>query len=162
MTRTDSEAPNPADQRRHRRHLRLSRNGHRTDPVGLAAAHPGNLDNWDSLYIDRLAVARRIITFDNAGVGGSSAATPPTIEQLAHDALAYVTAMGLEHVDILGYSIGSFVAQEMAPIPPDVLHKLVLASSAPKGTAGMHGWAPEVIDAVGKARSDSDGCLRVF
>jgi pimeloyl-ACP methyl ester carboxylesterase len=81
---------------------------------------------------------------------------------MAHDALAYVTAMGLEYVDVLGYSIGSFVAQEMALIRPDLVHKLVLAASAPKGATGMHGWAPEVIDAVGKPGTNPDGYLRVF
>jgi pimeloyl-ACP methyl ester carboxylesterase len=83
---------------------------------------------------------------------------------MAHDALAYLTAMdlGLGQVDILGYSIGSFVAQEMALVRPDLIRKLVLASSAPKGAAGMHGWAPEVIGAVGKPGSDPDGYLRVF
>src|SRR5207249_3247912 len=63
---------------------------------------------------------------------------------------------------ILGYSVGSFVAQEMALIRPDFARKVVLASSAPRGAAGMHGWAPEVIDAVGKPGTDPDGYLRVF
>jgi pimeloyl-ACP methyl ester carboxylesterase len=122
----------------------------------------GNLDNWDPALVDSLAVNRRVITFDNTGVGGSSGVTPPTIERMAHDALAYVAAMDLEHIDILGYSIGSFVAQEMALIRPDLVRKLVLASSAPKGAAGMHGWAPDVIGAVGKPGTDPDGYLRVF
>jgi pimeloyl-ACP methyl ester carboxylesterase len=58
---------------------------------------------------------------------------------MAHDALAYLTAIGLEQIDLLGYSIGSFVAQEIALVRPDLVHRLVLASSAPKGAAGMHG-----------------------
>jgi pimeloyl-ACP methyl ester carboxylesterase len=65
-------------------------------------------------------------------------------------------------VDVLGYSIGSFVAQELALTRPDLVHKLVLASSAPKGAAGMHGWAPAVINAVGKPGTDPDGYMRVF
>jgi pimeloyl-ACP methyl ester carboxylesterase len=81
---------------------------------------------------------------------------------MAHDAIAFATAMGLDQVDLLGYSIGSFVAQEMALIRPGLMHKVVLASSAPKGAAGMHGWAPEVIEAVGKRGTDPDGYLRVF
>jgi pimeloyl-ACP methyl ester carboxylesterase len=162
MTRTYSEAPNQAISAANGVTYAYREMG--TGPVSLVLLQHfrGNLDNWDPALVDSLAVDRRVITFDNAGVGGSSAATPPTIEQMAHDALAYVTAMGLEHVDILGYSIGSFVAQEMALVRPDLVHKLVLASSAPKGAAGMHGWAPEVIDAVGKPGSDPDGYLRVF
>jgi pimeloyl-ACP methyl ester carboxylesterase len=131
-------------------------------PLVLLQHFRGNLDNWDPALVDSLAVNHRVITFDNAGVGGSSGTTPSTIEQMAHDGLAYVMAMGLEKVDILGYSIGSFVAQEMALIRPDLVHKLVLASSAPKGADGMHGWTPEVIGAVGKPGSDPEGYLRVF
>jgi pimeloyl-ACP methyl ester carboxylesterase len=131
-------------------------------PLVLLQHFRGNLDNWDPALIDSLAVDRRVITFDNAGVGGASGATPSTIEQMAYDALACVTAMGLEQVDILGYSIGSFVAQEITLIRPDLVQKLVLASSAPRGAAGMHGWAPEVISAVGKPGTDPDGYLRVF
>src|SRR6516165_1430910 len=131
-------------------------------PLVLPQHFRGNLDNWDPALVDSLAVERRVIAFDNTGVGGSSGATPATFEQMAHDALAYLTAMDLEQVDILGYSIGSFVAQEMALIRPDLVHKLVLASSAPRGAVGMHGWAPEVIGAVGKPGSDPEGDLRVF
>jgi pimeloyl-ACP methyl ester carboxylesterase len=131
-------------------------------PLILLQHFRGNLDNWDPALIDSLAADRRVITFDNAGVGGSSGATPATIEQMAHDALAYLMAMALDHVDVMGYSIGSFVAQEMALIRPDLIHKLVLASSAPKGAPGMHGWAPEVLDAIGKPGTDPDGYLRVF
>jgi pimeloyl-ACP methyl ester carboxylesterase len=103
----------------------------------------GNLDNWDPALVDSLAADRRVIAFDNTGVGASSGATPATFEQMAHDPLAYLTAMGLEQLDIMGYSIGSFVAQEIALSRPDLVHKLVLASSAPKGAVGMHGWAPQ-------------------
>jgi pimeloyl-ACP methyl ester carboxylesterase len=131
-------------------------------PLVLLQHFRGNLDNWDPALVDSLAVERRVTAFDNAGVGGSSGTTPNTFEQMARDAIAYVTAMGLDQVDILGYSIGSFVAQEMALIRPDLAHKVVLASSAPKGATGMHGWAPEVIGAVGKRGTDPDGYLRVF
>ncbi|HLN16306.1 MAG TPA: alpha/beta hydrolase [Acidimicrobiales bacterium] len=162
MTRTYSEAPNQASSAANGVTYAYREMGTGPVPLVLLQHFRGNLDNWDPALVDGLAVDRRVITFDNAGVGGSSAATPPTIEQMAHDALAYVAAMGLERVDILGYSIGSFVAQEMALVRPDLVHKLVLASSAPKGAAGMHGWAPEVIDAVGKPGSDPDGYLRVF
>jgi pimeloyl-ACP methyl ester carboxylesterase len=131
-------------------------------PLVLLQHFRGNLDNWDPALIDRLAADRQVVTFDNAGVGGSSGNTPLTIEQMTYDAIAYITAMGMEKVDLLGYSIGSFVAQQMALIRPDLIHKVVLASSAPEGAVGMHGWAPEVIDAVGKPGTDPDGYLRVF
>ena len=131
-------------------------------PLLLLQHFRGNLDNWDPALVDSLSVDRRVIAFDDAGVGGSSGTTPNDFEEMAHDVIAYATAMGLEQIDILGYSIGSFVAQEMALIRPGLVRKVVLASSAPKGAAGMHGWAPEVIEAVGKPGTDPDGYLRVF
>ena len=131
-------------------------------PLVLLQHFRGNLDNWDPALVDSLAVERRVTAFDNAGVEGSSGTTPNTFEQMARDVIAYVTAMGLDQVDILGYSIGSFVAQEMALIRPDLVRRVVLASSAPKGATGMQGWAPEVIGAVWKRGTGPVGYLRVF
>jgi len=68
---------------------------------------------------------------------------------MSRDALAFAEALGLAHVDLLGFSIGSFIAQEMALARPAFIRKMILASSAPKGVSGMHGWAPWVIEAVG-------------
>src|SRR5215831_1536716 len=122
----------------------------------------GNLDNWDPTLIDALAVDRRIIVFDNVGVGATSGRTPDTIEAMAHGAIDFLECLSLQRVDLLGFSIGSFIAQEIALIRPDLLRRVVLASSAPQGAAGMHGWAPEVIGAVGKPESDPQGYLEVF
>jgi pimeloyl-ACP methyl ester carboxylesterase len=108
-------------------------------PVVLLQHFRGNLDYWDPALIDALASTRRVVTFDNAGVAGSTGATPSTVEQMAHDAVAFLAAMELDQVDVLGFSIGSFVAQEMVLIRPALVRNLVLASSAPKGAAGMHG-----------------------
>src|SRR5215468_6400743 len=122
----------------------------------------GNLDNWDPALVDALAAKRRVITFDNAGVGATTGTTPNTVEAMAHDAIAFIEALGLERVDLLGFSIGSFVAQEIALIRRDLLRQVVLASSAPQGAAGMHGWAPEVIAAVGQPETSPQGYLSVF
>jgi len=131
-------------------------------PLVLLQHFRGNLDNWDPALIDALASTRRVVTFDNAGVGGSTGTTPHAIEQMAHDAIAFLTAMGFGQVDILGFSIGSFIAQKIALIRPDPVRRLILASSAPQGAAGMHGWAPEVIGAVGKPESSPEDYLSVF
>src|SRR6478609_845566 len=117
----------------------------------------GNLDNWDPALIDALASSRRVVTFDNTGVGATTGTTPDTIEQMARDAIAFVEAMGFKRIDLLGFSIGSFVAQEIALIRPDLLRRVVLASSAPQGAAGMHGWAPDVIGAVGEPEPNPQG-----
>jgi pimeloyl-ACP methyl ester carboxylesterase len=131
-------------------------------PLVLLQHFRGNLDYWDPALIDALSSRRRLVLFDNTGVGASTGTTPNTVTQMAHDAIAFVDAMDFDRVDVLGYSIGSFVAQEIALIRPELVCNVVLASSAPKGAAGMHGWAPEVIDAVGKPEPDPDGYLRVF
>jgi len=131
-------------------------------PLVLLQHFRGNLDNWDPALIDALAATRRVITFDNAGVGGSAGTTPDTIEQMARDAIAFVAAMDFGQVDLLGFSIGSFVAQQIALTRPAIVRKLVLASSAPQGAAGMHGWAPEVIGAVGTPHTSPEAYLDVF
>jgi pimeloyl-ACP methyl ester carboxylesterase len=131
-------------------------------PLVLLQHFRGNLDSWDPALVDALASTRRVVTFDNTGVGASTGRTPNTVEQMAHDAIAFVEAMGFERVDILGFSIGSFVAQEMVLIRPGLAHRLILASSAPQGGAGMHGWAPDVIEAVGAPKTIPEGYLGVF
>ena len=131
-------------------------------PLVLLQHFRGNLDNWDPALVDALASARRVVTFDNAGVGGSTGTTPDTIEQMARDAIAFLTAMDFGQVDLLGFSIGSFVAQQIALVRPAAVRRLVLASSAPEGAAGMHGWAPEVIGAVGTPVTSPAEYLGVF
>ncbi|MCI3270569.1 alpha/beta fold hydrolase [Streptomyces cylindrosporus] len=131
-------------------------------PLVLLQHFRGNLDNWDPALIDALGSARRVITFDNTGVGGSTGTTPHTVEQMAYDAIAFTEALDLGQVDVLGFSLGSFVAQEIALIRPGTVRKLVLASSAPRGAAGMHGWAPEVIGAIGSPETSPEEYLGVF
>jgi pimeloyl-ACP methyl ester carboxylesterase len=81
---------------------------------------------------------------------------------MGRDAMAFVGALDLERLDLLGFSIGSFVAQEIALTRPGLVRRLVLASAAPRGGAGMHGWAPAVIAAVGGRQPNPQGYLRVF
>src|SRR5499427_5280888 len=71
-------------------------------PLVLLQHFRGNLDNWDPALIDALASARRVVTFDNAGVGGSTGTTPDTIEQMARDAIAFIAAMEFGQADLLG------------------------------------------------------------
>jgi pimeloyl-ACP methyl ester carboxylesterase len=122
----------------------------------------GNLDNWDPALIDALAGGRRVITFDNRGVAASSGTTPSTITQMALDAIDFIDALEVGVVDLLGFSIGSFVAQEIALVRPSIVRALVLASAAPKGASGMHGWAADVIGAVGKPATSPEDYLSVF
>ena len=132
-------------------------------PLVLLQHFRGNLDNWDPALIDALAArGRRVVTFDNAGVGGSTDTTPATIEQMARDAIAFLAAMEFAQADLLGFSIGSFIAQQIALVRPAFVRRLILASSAPQGAAGMHGWAPEVIGAIGTPNTSPEAYLEVF
>jgi pimeloyl-ACP methyl ester carboxylesterase len=136
--------------------------GQASPPLVLLQHFRGNLDGWDPALIDALASTRRVVTFDNTGVGGSTGTTPGTIEQMARDAIAFLTVLDLGPADLLGFSIGSFVAQQIALTRPAIARRLVLASSAPQGAAGMHGWAPEVIGAIGKPQTSPEEYLGVF
>ncbi|NEN05848.1 alpha/beta hydrolase [Diaminobutyricibacter tongyongensis] len=136
--------------------------GEKELPLVLFQHFRGNLDNWDPALIDALAAGRRVVTFDNAGVAGSSGQTPSTVEAMAQHALAFLDALDLGRVDLLGFSLGSFVAQEITLTRPELVHRLVLAAAAPKGAAGMHGWAPEVIMAIGGRGLNPQGYLDVF
>jgi len=131
-------------------------------PLVLLQHFRGNLDNWDPALVDALAADRRVVAFDNVGVAATTGSTPDTVEAMAHGAIAFLEAMGFQRIDLLGFSIGSFVAQEIALIRPDLLRRVVLASSAPRGAAGMHGWAPDVIGAVGTPETTPEGYLSVF
>ena len=141
---------------------RDTRGGDGAAPLVLLQHFRGNLDNWDPALIGALASTRRVVTFDNAGVGGSTGTTPDTIEQMARDAIAFLAAMEFGQADLLGFSIGSFVAQQIALVRPAIVRRLVLASSAPQGAAGMHGWAPEVIGAIGTPQTSPQAYLDVF
>ena len=162
MTGTYSEAPNKTVRAANGIDYAYRQVGDGALPLVLLQHFRGNLDNWDPALIDALASARPVVTFDNTGVGASTGTTPSTVAQMAEDAIAFLVAMELDPVDILGFSLGSFVAQEVALIRPALVRKLVLASSAPQGAAGMHGWAPEVIEAVGEPELNPDGYLAVF
>jgi pimeloyl-ACP methyl ester carboxylesterase len=131
-------------------------------PLILLQHFRGNLDNWDPALMDALAAARRVVAFDNAGVGGSTGTTPSTVKQMADDAIAFLGAMAIDRADILGFSIGSFVAQELALTRPALVRRLILASSAPQGAAGMHGWAADVIGAIGTSETSPAAYLDVF
>src|SRR5258706_15469689 len=74
-------------------------------PLVLLQHFRGNLDNWDPALIDDLAAERRVVTFDNVGVGGTSGTTPNTVEAMARGAIAFTEAMGFKKVDLLGFSI---------------------------------------------------------
>jgi pimeloyl-ACP methyl ester carboxylesterase len=131
-------------------------------PLVLLQHFRGNLDNWDPALIDALSRRRRVVTVDYQGVGGSSGTPADNVEQMVREVLAFTLALGLDSYDVLGFSIGSFVAQRVALARPNAVGKVVLASTAPQGAPGMHGWAAHVIGAVGQPETSAEEYLSVF
>src|SRR4051794_2491191 len=104
----------------------------------------GNLDNWDPALVDRLAQNREVILVDNRGVGGSTGVVPENVTAMARDALAFTDTLGLEQIDLLGFSLGGHVAQELVLLRPRVVRRLVLAGTAPQGGPDLHRWSEDV------------------
>ena len=96
------------------------------------------LDNWDPALVDALAAEREVILVDLAGVGGSTGTTPNTVEEMAHNTLAFLDAVELRRYDLLGFSLGGFIAQEVALLRPWQLGRLILAGTAPRGGRDIH------------------------
>jgi pimeloyl-ACP methyl ester carboxylesterase len=103
----------------------------------------GTMDHWDPAVTDGFAKDREVILFDNAGVSSSSGEVPTTIEDMAANAVAFTNALGLKTVDVLGFSIGGFVAQEMTLQAPNLVRRLVLLGTGPRGGQGMATLTPE-------------------
>lgn len=95
------------------------------------------LDDWDPRVIDGIAAQRRVIAFDNRGVGASGGSVPHTIEAMGRDAMAFIRALGLGQVDLLGFSLGGGVAQMVALQAPDLVRRMVLAGTGPRGGGGI-------------------------
>jgi pimeloyl-ACP methyl ester carboxylesterase len=106
------------------------RNGH---PLLCLQHFTGTLDNWDPAVTDALAAEREVILFDNAGVGRSTGSVPETVAGMATHALAFLDGLGVTRCDVLGYSLGGMVAQEMALERPTVFRRMILVGTAPRG-----------------------------
>ncbi len=102
-------------------------------PVVFNQHFQGTLDHWDPAVTDGLAATREVILFDNAGVSASSGETPSSFENMGANAIAFITALGLTKVDVLGFSIGGMVAQEIALQAGDLVRKLILVGTGPRG-----------------------------
>ncbi|MBJ7457687.1 MAG: alpha/beta hydrolase [Thermoleophilaceae bacterium] len=95
------------------------------------------LDDWDPRVIDGLAAERHVITFDNRGIGGTGGKVPGTLDAMAADAAAFIRTLGHDQVDVLGFSIGGGVAQEVALHYPDLVRRLILTGTGYRGGGGL-------------------------
>ena len=93
----------------------------------------GTLDNWDPAVTDKLASDREVILFDNAGIGRSTGTVPPTVAGMATHTLAFLDALGLDRCDVLGFSLGGMIAQQMVLERPSIFRRIILVGTAPRG-----------------------------
>jgi pimeloyl-ACP methyl ester carboxylesterase len=116
----------------------------------------GTMDHWDPAVTDGFACDREVILFNNAGVSSSSGEVPTRIEKMGANAVAFIKALGLTKVDVLGFSIGGFVAQEIALQAPDLVRRLVLVGTGPRGGEGMATLTPEAQEIFGASYDEAD------
>jgi pimeloyl-ACP methyl ester carboxylesterase len=116
----------------------------------------GTMDHWDPAVTDGLATEREVILFNNAGVSSSSGEVPASFEQMAANAVSFIKALGLPKVDVLGFSIGGFVAQEITLQAPDLVRRLVLVGTGPRSGEGMATLTPEAQEIFGATYDEPD------
>jgi len=103
----------------------------------------GTMDHWDPAVTDGFARDREVILFNNAGVSSSSGEVPTSVEEMAANAVAFIKALRLDQVDLLGFSLGGLIAQEVAITTPKLVRRLVLVGTGPRGGEGMATLTPE-------------------
>jgi pimeloyl-ACP methyl ester carboxylesterase len=125
-------------------------------PLVFNQHYTGTMDHWDPAVTDGFAQEREVILFNNAGVSSSSGEVPTTFQDMGANAVAFIKALGLTKVDLLGFSIGGFVAQEITLQAPDLVRRLILLGTGPRSGQGMDGGTPEGNRIFGAAYDDPD------
>src|SRR5258708_30830511 len=116
----------------------------------------GTMDHWDPSVTDGIAKDREVILFNNAGISSSFGEVPTTFDEMRANAVAFITALGLTKVDVLGFSIGGFIAQEIALQAADLVRRLVLVGTGPRGGEGMATLTPEAQEIFGATYDGPD------
>jgi len=123
----------------------------------------GTIDHWDPAVTDGFAKDREVILFNNAGISSSSGEVPASIDEMAVNAAAFMKVLGLAQVDVLGFSLGGLVAQELALAEPKLVRRLVLVGTGPRGGEGMSSLTPEAQKIFGATYEEPDHLwLNVF
>ncbi|HSQ33174.1 MAG TPA: alpha/beta hydrolase [Gemmatimonadaceae bacterium] len=131
-------------------------------PIVLLARFRATMDDWDPAFLDALAAERRVVIFDNAGVGRSSGESPASIAGMAEHAGAFIRGLGYSLVDLLGWSMGGAVAQALALKQPELVRRLVVAGSGPGGVPGAPPMSERVRETVAKPVNSDDDFLYLF
>jgi pimeloyl-ACP methyl ester carboxylesterase len=127
-----------------------------TVPLVFNMHFMGTMDHWDPAVTDGFAKDREVILFDNAGVSSSSGEVPETFAQMGANAIAFVKALGLKQVDVLGFSIGGLVAQEITLQAPDLVRRLILVGTGPRSGESMDTGTPEGKEIFGATYANPD------
>jgi pimeloyl-ACP methyl ester carboxylesterase len=122
----------------------------------------GGLDNWDPLVTDGLAEGGPVILFNNAGIASSGGEPADTISGMAGHVLAFIDALGLTKIDLLGFSMGGFVAQQVTLDRPNLVRRLILAGTGPEGGEDMAAYPPEVTKQATQEVPTEDNFLYLF
>ena len=125
-------------------------------PIVLLQHFMGNLDNYDPAITDALARGREVVLTDNAAVGLSTGVARETVAGMARDAASLIDALGLERVDLFGFSMGGYVAQQIVVDRPELVRRLILVGTGPRGGDGMGELAPDAAPLFGKVYDPQD------
>ncbi|AUT74930.1 MULTISPECIES: alpha/beta fold hydrolase [Paraburkholderia] len=125
-------------------------------PLVMNIHFTGTMDHWDPAVTDGLAQNREVILFNNAGISSSSGTVPESIEEMAANAAAFVEALGLKQVDVLGFSMGGLIAQQLAITKPQLVRKVILVGTGPRSGEGMTSLTPEAQDIFGASYAHPD------
>jgi pimeloyl-ACP methyl ester carboxylesterase len=125
-------------------------------PIVLLQHFMGNLDNYDPAITDALAQGREVILTNNTGVGLSTGTAPVTVGAMARDAASLIDRLGLGQVDLFGFSMGGYVAQQVTVDRPELVRRLILVGTGPRGGEGMGELAPDVAPLFGTTYDPQD------
>lgn len=131
-------------------------------PLVLLHRFRGTMDHWDPVLLDALAADRQVILFDNLGVGRSGGRTPDNVAGMAAGAAAIIDGLGLEQVDVLGWSMGGTVAQQLCLDRPKLVRRAIVAGSGPGGVAEAPKAPEKVFQVAAKPVNDDDDFLYLF
>ena len=125
-------------------------------PLVMNIHFTGTMDHWDPAVTDGLAQNREVILFNNAGISSSSGTVPESIEEMAANAGAFIEALGLKQVDVLGFSMGGLIAQELAITKPQLVRRVILVGTGPRSGDGMATLTPEAQEIFGASYAHPD------
>lgn len=116
----------------------------------------GTMDHWDPAVTDGFAKNREVILFNNAGISNSSGEVPESIEEMAANAAAFIKALDLTQVDVLGFSMGGLIAQTLAIAEPKLVRRLILVGTGPRSGEAMNSLTPEAQEIFGATYAEPD------